>query len=292
MCIDQSSFASDHTSCIQLSATNLITVSVCVNSTHTCRAHNPLMKHYHNTLPSFQGILSPLVVGMTPDTPPLSSQPELAGSNILSISTSQLQALHTVGGAYQPTPVSDAPGLFEQSTALGHTPLPSLPLDIALAMVAPYNPTPTLNLQHDNNCPLVNNRAKHNDGPSPFLGTAPDSTPLEVRDIYTILLNHLSTPAHLPMEGKQLWDIYIPDKPETLEAAQITSELLQEILENRLGYCSYVLQLDVNGRSDTNFPFNGLELTDYVHALAAALDCGMEGQHASNTPYWALCHNL
>jgi hypothetical protein len=71
--------------------------------------------HHPNTL-SFQGIPDPSVVGSAPDTPPISSQPALEGLNLLTISTSQLQALHTGGGSYNPTPVSDAPGLFERTT--------------------------------------------------------------------------------------------------------------------------------------------------------------------------------
>jgi hypothetical protein len=185
--------------------------------------------HYPNTT-SFQGIPDPSVVGSAPDTPPISSQPKLAGSNILSIttsqlnalhttggsyqptpfqpelagnntlsiSTSQLNALHTVGGSYQPTPVSDAPGLFERTADTHFNPLPGLPLSVALQMVAPYNPTPTQDPQYDNERSVSHNCEESDDGPSPFEGTAPDSTPLERRDIYTALLNYLPLPARLP----------------------------------------------------------------------------------------------
>jgi hypothetical protein len=41
-------------------------------------------------------------------------------------------------------------------------------------MVAPYNPTPTQDPQHDNERPVVHDRDDSDDGPSPFEGTAPD----------------------------------------------------------------------------------------------------------------------
>jgi hypothetical protein len=73
-------------------------------------------------------------------------------------------------------------------------PLPSLPLSVALEMVAPYNPTPTQDPQPDNDRTMVHNRADTSNRASPFEGTAPDSTPLEKRDIYSALLNYLPFP--------------------------------------------------------------------------------------------------
>jgi hypothetical protein len=243
--------------------------------------------HHHNTS-SFQGIPNPSVVGSAPDTPPLSSQPELAGSNVLTITTSQLQAFHTVGGSYQPTPISDAPGLFERTADMHFNPLPSLPLSVALQMVAPYNPTPTQDPQHDNERSVEHDREDSDDGPSPFEGTAPDSTPLERRDIYAALLNHLPFPARLPLKGSSIEDHYIPDKEDALEHTKITDELLAEILEDRLGYSGYILESDVCCRKDVNIQLDGLVLSDYVHALVAALDCGMEHCNVREMPYRAL----
>jgi hypothetical protein len=243
--------------------------------------------HYPNTS-SFQGIPDPSVVGSAPDTPPISSQPELAGSNILSITTSQLQALHTVGGSYQPTPVSDAPGLFERTADLHFNPLPSLPLSVALQMVAPYNPSPTQDPQHDNERSIEHDRADSDDGPSPFEGTAPDGTPLERRDIYAALLNHLPFPARLPLEGSSIEDHYVPDKEDALEHTKITDELLAEILEDRLGYSGYILESDVRCRKDINIQLDGLIISDYVHALVATLDCRMEQHNVREIPYRAL----
>jgi hypothetical protein len=243
--------------------------------------------HHHNN-PSFQGIPDPSVVGSAPDTPPISSQPELAGSNILSITTSQLQALHTVGGSYQPTPISDAPGLFECTADMHFNPLPSLPLSVALQMVAPYNPTPTQDPQHDNERSVEHNRTATDEGPSPFEGTAPDSTPLEQRDIYAALLNYLPFPTRLPMEGSSIEDHYVPDKEDALEHTKITDKLLAEILEDRLGYSGYILESDVRCRKDVNIQLDSLIISDYVHALVAALDCGMESRNIREIPYRAL----
>jgi hypothetical protein len=247
----------------------------------------PADVHHHNTT-SFQGIPDPSVVGSAPDTPPISSQPELAGSNILSITTSQLQALHTVGGSYQPTPVSDAPGLFERTAGTHFDPLPNLPLSVALQMVAPYNPTPTQDPQHDNERSVEHDREATDEGPSPFEGTAPDGTPLERRDIYAALLNHLPFPSRLPLEGSSIEDHYVPDKEDALEHTKITDELLAEILEDRLGYSGYILESDVRCRKDVNIQLDGLVISDYVHALVAALDCGMESRNIREIPYRAL----
>jgi hypothetical protein len=243
--------------------------------------------HYPNTS-SFQGIPDPSVVGLAPDTPPISSQPELAGSNILSITTSQLQALHTVGESYQPTPVSDAPGLFERTVDTHFNPLPSLPLSVAFQMVAPYNPTPMQDPQHDNERSVEHDREDSDDGPSPFEGTALDGTPLERRDIYAALLNHLPFPARLPLEGSSIEDHYVPDKEDALEHTKITDELLAEILEDRLGYSGYILESDVRCRKDVNIQLDGLVISDYVHALVATLDCGMEKRNTRDIPYRAL----
>jgi hypothetical protein len=247
----------------------------------------PQDMHYPNTS-SFQGIPDPSVVGSAPDTPPISSQPELAGSNILSITTSQLQALHTVGGSYQPTPVSDAPGLFERMADMHFNPLPCLPLLVALQMVALYNPMPTLDPQHDNERSVVHDRADSDNGPSPFEGTAPDGTPLERRDIYAALLNHLPFPARLPLEGSSIEEHYIPDKEDALEHTKVTDELLAEILEDRLGYSGYILDSDICCRKDINIQLDGLVISDYVHALVATLDCGMEHCNICEIPYRAL----
>jgi hypothetical protein len=247
----------------------------------------PTDVHHHNTS-SFQGIPDPSVVGSAPDTPPISSQPELAGSNILSITTSQLQALHTVGGSYQPTPVSDAPGLFERTAGTHFDPLPNLPLSVALQMVAPYNPTPTQDPQHDSERSVEHDRDATDEGPSPFEGTAPDGTPLERRDIYAALLNHLPFPSRLPLEGSSIEDHYVPDKEDALEHTKITDELLAEILEDRLGYSGYILESDIRCRKDVNIQLDGLVISDYVHALVAALDCGMESRNVREIPYRAL----
>jgi hypothetical protein len=247
----------------------------------------PQDTHYPNTS-SFQGIPDPSVVGSAPDTPPISSQPEMAGNNILSITTSQLQALHTVGGSYQPTPVSDAPGLFERTADTHFNPLPSLPLSVALQMVAPYNPTPTQDPQHDNERSVDHDRADSDDGPSPFEGTAPDGTPLERRDIYAALLNHLPFPTRLPLEGSSIEEHYVPDKEDALEHTKVTDELLAEILEDRLGYSRYILESDVRCRKDVNIQLDDLVISDYVHALVAALDCGMESRNIREIPYRAL----
>jgi hypothetical protein len=249
---------------------------------------SPPQDVHHPNTSSFQGIPDPSVVGSAPDTPPISSQPELAGSNILSITTSQLQALHTVGGSYQPTPVSDAPGLFERTADMHFNPLPSLPLSVALQMVAPYNPTPTQDPQHDNERSVEHDRDATEEGPSPFEGTAPDGTPLERRDIYAALLNHLPFPARLPLEGSSIEDHYVPDKEDALEHTKITDELLAEILEDRLGYGGYILESDVRCRKDVNIQIDGLVISDYVHALVATLDCGMEHRNVWEIPYRVL----
>jgi hypothetical protein len=250
--------------------------------------NSPQQDVHHPNTSSFQGIPDPSVVGSALDTPPISSQPELAGSNILSITTSQLQALHTVGGSYQPTPVSDAPGLFERTADTHFNPLPSLPLSVALQMVAPYNPTPTQDPQHDNERSIVHDRADSDNGPSPFEGTAQDGTPQERRDIYAALLNHLPFPARLPLEGLSIEDHYIPDKEDALEHTKVTDELLAEILEDRLSYSGYILESDVCCRKDINIQLDGLVISDYVHALVAALDCGMESRNIREIPYRAL----
>jgi hypothetical protein len=152
-------------------------------------------------------------------------------------------------------------------------PLPSLPLLVALQMVAPYNPTPTQDPQHDNERSVVHDRADSDDGPSPFEGTAPDGTPLERRDIYAALLNHLPFPARLPLEGSSIEEHYIPDKEDALQHTKVTDELLAEILEDRLGYSGYILESDIRCRKDINIQLDGLVISDYVHALVAALDC-------------------
>jgi hypothetical protein len=219
---------------------------------------------------------------------PTPFQPELAGNNTLSISTSQLNALHTVGGSYQPTPVSDAPGLFERTADTHFNPLPGLPLSVALQMVAPYNPTPTQDPQHDNERSVSHNREESDDGPSPFEGTAPDGAPLERRDIYAALLNYLPLPARLPLEGSSIKDHYVPDKEDALEHTKVTDEPLTEILEDRLGYSGYILESDIRCRKDVNIQLDGLVISDYVHALVAALDCGMEQHNVLEVPYRAL----
>jgi hypothetical protein len=69
---------------------------------------------------------------------------------------------------------------------------------------------------------------------------------------------------------------YVPDKEDSLEYTRVTDELLVEILEDCLGYSGYVLQSDVRCHTDVNIQLDGLVLSDYVHALVATLDCGME----------------
>jgi hypothetical protein len=155
-------------------------------------------------------------------------------------------------------------------------------------MVAPYNPTPTQDPQHDNERSVEHDREDSDDGPSPFEGTAPDGTPLERRDIYAALLNHLPFPARLPLEGSSIEDHYVPDKEDALEHTKITDELLAEILEDCLGYSGYILESDVRCRKDVNIQLDGLVISDYVHALVAALDCGMEHHNIREMPYRAL----
>jgi hypothetical protein len=155
-------------------------------------------------------------------------------------------------------------------------------------MVAPYNPTPTQDPQHDNERSVEHDRADSDDGPSPFEGTAPDGTPLERRDIYAALLNHLPFPARLPLEGSSIEDHYVPDKEDALEHTKITDELLAEILEDCLGYSGYILESDVRCRKDVNIQLDGLVISDYVHALVAALDCGMEQRNIREMPYRVL----
>jgi hypothetical protein len=193
-----------------------------------------------------------------------------------------------VGGSYQPTPVSDALRLFERTANTHFDPLPSLPLSVALQLVAPYNPTPTQDPQHDNERSVEHDREATDEGPSPFEGTAPDGTPLERRDIYAALLNHLPFPARLPLEGSSIEDHYVPDKEDALEHTKITDELLAEILEDRLGYSGYILESDIRCRKDVNIQLDGLVISDYVHALVAALDCGMEPRNIREIPYQAL----
>jgi 6-phosphofructokinase len=193
-----------------------------------------------------------------------------------------------VGGSYQPTPVSDAPGLFERTAGTHFEPLPTLPLSVALQLVAPYNPTPTQDPQHDSERSVDHDRDATDEGPSPFEGTAPDSTPLERRDIYAALINHLPFPARLPLEGSSIEDHYVPDKEDALEHTKITDELLAEILEDRLGYSGYILESDVRCRKDVNIQLDGLVISDYVHALVATLDCGMEPRNIREIPYRAL----
>jgi hypothetical protein len=155
-------------------------------------------------------------------------------------------------------------------------------------MVAPYNPTPTQDPQHDSERSVSHNHEESDDGPSPFEGTAPDGTPLERRDIYTALLNYLPLPARLPLEGSSIEDHYVPDKEDALEHTKVTDELLAEILEDRLGYSGYILESDVRCRKDINIQLDGLVISDYVHALVAALDCGMEQCNVREIPYRAL----
>jgi hypothetical protein len=104
---------------------------------------------------------------------------------------------------------------------------------------------------------LLNTTEMPDEGPSPFEGTAPDGTPLERRDIYAALLNHLPFPARLPLEGSSIEDHYVPDKEDALEHTKITDELLAEILEDRLGYSGYILESDVRCRKDVNIQLDG-----------------------------------
>jgi hypothetical protein len=158
--------------------------------------------HHPNTS-SFQGIPDPSVVGSAPDTPPISSQPALEGLNLLTISTSQLQALHTGGGSYNPTPVSDAPGLFEQTTDGGSTTLPLLPLDVALAMVAPYEPTPLTIGTSDSGRHASTRREDREPLAFPITQPSGSLTQQEVRDIYSIMWAHLPAPPSSPRSCAQ-----------------------------------------------------------------------------------------
>jgi hypothetical protein len=242
--------------------------------------------HYPNTS-SFQGIPDPSVVGSAPDTPPISSQPALAGLNILSITTSQLQAIHTGGGSYNPTPVSDAPGLFEQTTEAGDNPLPTLPLDVALAMVAPYEPTPSYTID-DNNRRAPSERLDDEARPFPITQPQGDLTQEDVRTIYTIMQAHLPAPPTLPSMFCAEEDRLTPRPGPTKEARLVTQELLTELLNSCLGYAGYCLASDLEGCTDLNIPFDALELTDHAHALVCALDAGMEHGHDNAAPYTAL----
>jgi hypothetical protein len=80
----------------------------------------------------------------------------------------------------------------------------------------------------------------------------------------------------------------VPDKEDALEHTKITDELLAEILEDLLGYSGYILESDVRCRKDVNIQLDGLVISDYVHALVAALDCGMEPRNIREIPYRAL----
>jgi hypothetical protein len=231
--------------------------------------------HYPNTS-SFQGIPDPSVVGSEPDTPPISSQPELEGLNLLTISTSQLQALHTGGGSYNPTPVSDAPGLFERTTGGGTTALPPLPLDVALAMVAPYEPTPLATNTSDTDRHAKTEQETGEPRAFPITQPSGNLTQQEVKDIYSIMRAHLPAPPVLPSILCPVEDRLTPDPGPTKEARLITQELLTELLDNRLGYAGYCLASDLEGRSDLNIPFDGLEMSEQAHALICALDAGME----------------
>jgi hypothetical protein len=243
--------------------------------------------HYPNTS-SFQGIPDPLVVGSAPDTPPISSQPALEGLNLLTISTSQLQALHTGGGSYQPTPVSDAPGLFEQTTDGGSTTLPPLPLDVALAMVAPYKPTPLTIGTSDNDRHVPTIREEGEAPTFPITQPSGSLTQQDVRDIYSIMRAHLPAPPVLPSALCPVEDRLTPDPGPTKEARLIMQELLTELLDNRLGYAGYCLASDLEGQADLNIPFDGLEMLEQAHALICALDTGMEHGTDDAAPYAAL----
>jgi hypothetical protein len=75
---------------------------------------------------------------------------------------------------------------------------------------------------------------------------------------------------------------------DALEHTKVTDELLAEILEDRLGYSGYILESDVRCRKDINIQLDGLVISDYVHALVAALDCGMEQHNVREIPYRAI----
>jgi hypothetical protein len=242
--------------------------------------------HYPNTS-SFQGIPDPSVVGSAPDTPPISSQPALEGLNLLTISTSQLQALHTSGGSYNPTPVSDAPGLFERTTDSGSTTLPPLPLDVALAMVALYEPTPLATTTSDTERHATMEREEGEPMAFPITQPSGNLTQQEVRDIYSIMRAHLPAPPVLPSVFCPVEEQLTPDPGPTKEARLITQELLTELLDNRLGYAGYCLASDLEGRSDLNIPFDSLKMSEQAHALICALDTSMEHGNDDAAPYAA-----
>jgi hypothetical protein len=83
-------------------------------------------------------------------------------------------------------------------------------------------------------------------------------------------------------------DHYVPDKEDALEHTKVTDELLAEILEDCLSYSGYILESDICCRMDVNIQLDGLVISDYIHALVAALDCGMEPCNIREIPYRAL----
>jgi hypothetical protein len=170
----------------------------------------------------------------------------------------------------------------------GSTTLPPLPLDVALAMVAPYEPTPLATSTSDTERQI--SLARDEGEPNAFPITQPSGslTQQEVRDIYSIMRAHLPTPPVLPSAFCAVEDRLTPDPGPTKEARLITQELLTELLDNRLGYAGYCLASDLEGRSDLNIPFDGLEMSEQAHALICALDAGMEHGTDDTAPYAAL----
>ena len=92
----------------------------------------------------------------------------------------------------------------------------------------------------------------------------------------------------LPHEAIPADDRNEPTTEAANEARAISTELLQEILETRLGYASYFLTDDLGGHPDLNIPFDGVQLTEYAHALIVAIDTGIQEGRGVTSPYCAL----
>ena len=94
--------------------------------------------------------------------------------------------------------------------------------------------------------------------------------------IYDAMIAHLPHNTQLPHEAIPADDCNEPTTEAANEAQAISLELLQEILETCLGYASYFLMDDLGGCPDLNIPFDGVQLTEYAHALIVAIDAGVQ----------------
>lgn len=250
--------------------------------------NQPPDRHYGTTPEvshsmSFQGI---------PETqsPPLSSQPALAGHNIQTISNSQIEQLHTLGGSYIPsllTPMgSDAPGLFERSAV--NTPHHSLiPLEMTVELIHPYQPTPS---EEPEQCELEVGRLPTDD-PSPLAHNTMPPPPLSlrakgIRSFYEAMVNALPNPPELPT--MQLEGGFDLSHEDVAESTCITHELIQECVDMWLGYSLYTLTSNISACADLNIPCDGIELMDAAHILVTVLDTGIQEGCNVTSVYHAL----